>query len=273
MTAAVVDEDRLVHDMPDADYRRYPAVSQSGLKTILDSPARYRWERDHPTIKDAYDFGHVVHGLVLGVGEPVARLDFPDRRSKAYKDAVAEAREVGAIPLLAATHDEAHACADAVFEHPLAGALIGRDGDSEVSLFWSDVESGVACKGRADRVTITDDGQHWLVDLKATGQTANPDRFGSTAASYGYHLQAAFYLDGYEQITGHRARFLNVLVETAAPHFVAVVELDDEALDVGRAKYRDALDIYARCRESGDWPGYTPAFTKVVSLPRWATYI
>ena len=107
MTATeTVDEDRLVHGMPDADYRRYPAVSQSGLKTILDSPARYRWERDHPTIKDAYDFGHVVHGLVLGVGEPVARLDFPDRRSKAYKDAVAEAREAGAIPLLAATHDE-----------------------------------------------------------------------------------------------------------------------------------------------------------------------
>lgn len=274
MTATeTVDEDRLVHGMPDADYRRYPAVSQSGLKTILDSPARYRWERDHPTIKDAYDFGHVVHGLVLGVGEPVARLDFPDRRSKAYKDAVAEAREAGAIPLLAATHDEAHACADAVFEHPLAGALIGRPGDSEVSLFWADDPTGTACKGRADRVTVTDDGQHWLVDLKTTGTTASPDRFGSTAASYGYHLQAAFYLDGYEQITGHRARFLNVLVETAAPHFVAVVELDDEALDVGRAKYRDALDLYASCRANNDWPGYTPTFTQVVSLPRWATYI
>ena len=122
-------------------------------------------------------------------------------------------------------------------------------------------------------VAMSDDGQHWIVDLKTTGTTASPDRFGASAASYGYHLQAAFYLDGYEQITGHRARFLNVLVETAAPHFVAVVELDDEALDVGRAKYRDALDIYARCRESGDWPGYTPTFTEVVSLPRWATYI
>ena len=57
MTATeTVDEDRLVHDMPDADYRRYPAVSQSGLKTILDSPASYRWERNNTTVKDAYDW-------------------------------------------------------------------------------------------------------------------------------------------------------------------------------------------------------------------------
>lgn len=257
--------------MPDAEYRAAPAISQSALKTILDCPARYVWEKANPVTKAAYDFGHVVHGMVLGVGGTVARLDFPDRRTNAYKDAYAAAREAGEIPLLRDDYDRAKACADAVTNHPLAGPMITREGQSEVAMFWADPDTGTACKGLADRVTVTPDGTHWLIDLKTSGATVDPDAFGSSVAKYGYHVQAAYYTDGYEAATGERPRFVFVAVEKTHPHLVTVAELDDEAIESGRARYKDALDIYNRCVATGTWPGYTDQIAALITLPPWAT--
>lgn len=272
MTAAVVDEDRLVHDMPDADYRRYPAVSQSGLKTILDSPARYRWEIKHPRIRKHFDFGHLVHALLLGRGLDAHVVDAASWVGKAAQAEAEEARAAGKVPVLAKDHERVLAAARAVRAHPLAGPMLAHPGDSEVAMFWTDEHTGVACKALADRILVTDDETHWILDPKTTGRSANPRSFARDAATFGYHIQDAFYLDGYEAITGERPRFLNIVVEADPPHFVSVVELDQEAIDAGRTRYRDALDIYARCRETGVWPGYTETFAETISLPRWATY-
>lgn len=40
MTAVTVDTTRIVHGMPDAQYRGADGINQSTLKTILDCPAR-----------------------------------------------------------------------------------------------------------------------------------------------------------------------------------------------------------------------------------------
>jgi len=264
------DGTRLAHGMPDADYRAAPGLSQSALKTILDCPARYLWELENPRVKDAYDFGHAVHAMVLGVGPQVERLDFPGRRTNDYKTAEREARATGAVPLLASKYDEARACADAIAQHPLAGPIFAAPGESEVAMFWTDPARGVECKGLADRVVQTGDGAHWIVDLKTTARSAAPGSFARDVAQFGYHVQAAFYSDGYEQITGVRPWFLNVVVESAAPYLVSVVQLDQEALDAGRVKYGDALDLHAACVASGDWPGYTEITAATLSLPKWA---
>ena len=271
MTTAT-DTGHLETGMPDPEYRAAAGISQSALKAILDSPARYLWERDNPTFKDAYDFGHVVHGRILGVGEPVARLDFTDRRTKAYKEAEAAARAAGETPMLAATYDEAVACAEAALAHPLAGPILTAPGESEASLFWTDERTGIPCKGRLDKLVVTGDEQHFIVDVKTTATSAAPSAFAASAAKYGYHIQAAFYSDGYEQITGARPTFLHVVIETKPPYLTSVVQLDDEAIDIGRARYQDALDIYQRCVETGEWPGYTDVIASTISLPRWATY-
>ena len=68
MTAAPVDLDGLVYGMPDPEYRAVPRISQSGLKTILDCPARYVWETENRVEKKAFDFGHIVHAELLGTG-------------------------------------------------------------------------------------------------------------------------------------------------------------------------------------------------------------
>lgn len=264
-------EARLVHDMPDADYRRYPAVSQSGLKTILDCPARYDWERTHPKIKRAFDLGHVVHADLLGVGAGVHVVDAPDWRTKAARDEADEARTAGLVPILTHEREHAAAAAAAVRAHPLAGPMLAHPGHSETAMFWTDERTGTPCKGLVDRCLTTADDTTWILDVKTVGRSAHPESFARDAATYGYHVQAAFYSDGWAAITGDTPRFLNVVVEIDAPHLVSVVELDSDAIEAGRARYADALDTYARCVDSGQWPGYTDHTPTIIRLPAWAT--
>jgi hypothetical protein len=47
-----------------------------------------------------------------------------------------------------------------------------------------------------------------------------------------------------------------------------VIELDALALRIGRDLNRQAIEIYARCSESGVWPGYSDD-VESVPLPAW----
>ena len=46
---------------------------------------------------------------------------------------------------------------------------------------------------------------------------------------------------------------------------------DPEVIEVGRTKYRAALQLLKWCQESGSWPAYQPGGEiELISLPRWA---
>lgn len=263
--------DGLIHGMLDPHYRGAPGISQSALKSILDCPARYEWERRNPKTKLAFDLGHVVHADILGVGAQVHVVDAADWRTKAAREEADKARAAGLVPLLTHEHEQTRAAAAAVRAHPLAGPMLAHPGHSEVAMFWADERTGIPCKGLADRVLTTADDTAWLLDVKTVGRSARPESFARDTATYGYHVQAAFYSDGWAAITGDTPRFLNVVVEIDAPHLVSVVELDGDAIEAGRARYADALDTYARCVDSGQWPGYTDHTPTIIRLPAWAT--
>lgn len=260
--------DGLVYHMPELEYHDGPELSSTGAKRLLRSPAHYQWEQAHRVEKAAYDFGHAVHALVLGTGLDIVEIDADDWRSKGAREARVAAYAEGKVPMLGKDSKRARDAADAVMAHPIAGPLFQR-GHPEVSMFWTDEDTGVACRGRLDWLRTS--GRPLIVDLK-TCQDANPKTFGRTAASFGYDLQAEFYTQGYEAITGERLPSLHVLVEVEPPHAVSVVQLDDEALSIGAIKVRAALERYRDCTESGTWPAYDPTTIHPVSLPRWAAY-
>jgi len=69
-------------------------------------------------------------------------------------------------------------------------------------------------------------GRPIIVDYK-TAASANPRRFAKSVAEYGYHQQAAWYIDGLEQITGAAdAAFLFVVQQKDPPWLVSVCQLD-----------------------------------------------
>jgi hypothetical protein len=267
---------RLVPDLPEHEYHRDPALSSSGARAILRSPARFAYDREHGRADTtAFDEGHAAHALVLGVGAPLftpcdpqTGEPYAEWRSADAKRQVAEARAAGCTPLKADQAATVTAMAARLREHPEAGRLLAAgSGRPEVSGFWTDNATGVACRVRFDWLHWT--GRGWVaVDYK-TSPDASPDAFARSAAKYGYHQQDPWYRDGAAALGLGEVPFVFVVQEKDPPYLVGCYELDDEALAAGWRRNRAALDLFATCAASGVWPGYADHIT-TLSLPRWA---
>ena len=245
------------------DYHADPALGSTSLKTLATrTPAHYQHDKAHPKSSDAFDLGTVAHSLILeGDESGVEVWDFPAWTTKVAKDSREESRAAGKIPMLTKEWAQVVAMRDAVMAHPIARSMFTGH-KAEQSVFWE--EDGLMLKCRPDA---------WhpgaLVDLK-TARDADPNEFGKVAHSFGYHQSAAHYIDGVKAATGEELPFHFVLVEKTDPYLVSVVELDWEAINIGRGLNERAKRIYQECVESNTWPGY-PA-SEPVSLPMWAIY-
>jgi hypothetical protein len=265
-----------VYDLDAETYHADPvpggSLSSSGARRLLQvPPARWRHEQEHPPAPTpAMILGTAVHSLVLGVGIQPVRIDADDWRTKAAKAARDEATRHGRLPLLRDDYDRAYAMATAVLQHPVAGALLDPTrGRPEQTLVWQDEELQVWRRAMVDHLPHDDGRRPILVDLKTTTD-AGPPALGRTVAQYGYHQQAAWYLDGYRALhPGSDPAFLFTFVEKEPPHLVSVIELDQHALIVGAELNRRALQIYAECKATGTWPGHSPEI-ELVGLPAWA---
>lgn len=257
-------------DVDETEYHGHPALSQSQLKTLLDCPARFAHEREHGRPhRAAFDEGHAIHTALLGVGGETVVIDAADWRTKGAREARDAAHAEGKVPLLTAQAAKIDAIRDAVMAHPAASVVLGAPGPVEQSMFWTDPETGISLRGRVDKVATLGDGRsHALVDLKSTVSAA-PEAFARSVWNYGYHVQRACYVAGWQVLTGEECEFVLVAAEKEPPYLTAVYTLDDLAVEVGHEQFRRALDTYLRCTESGEWPGYATDITTLPS-PRWA---
>lgn len=266
-----------VVDMDEAAYHRHPALSQSGAKLILSSPALYRWRIDNPITRDYYDVGHAVHSGVLGIGQPIRYIQGKTAKgeqsdgwaTKHAQEQRDEARAAGEIPLLASQRADVEGMTNAVLRHPTAAWLLDPSrGAPERSLFWDDPRTGCPLRGRLDWLPNSGD-PFVIVDVKTT-KSANPAEFSRSAVNFGYHQQDAWYRDAIIALGLHDdPSFVFINVEKEPPYLVSVVELEPEAVELGRARNRRAIDIYLECTENDTWPGY-PAEITTISLPPWA---
>lgn len=266
----------VIDGLDEQEYHRHPALSASGAKKLLppSCPARFKWERDNgQPPKRVFDFGRAAHAAVLGVGSPIGVVAAPDWRSKVAKERGEALRAEGFTPLLEHEADQVYGMAAALREHPLASALLNPDrGKPEQSLFWRDFGSDVDCRGRLDWLPDSDGGRLIISDFK-TCQSAEPGAIRRAAASYGYHQQAAFYMDGVRALgLADDVAFVFIFQEKTAPYLVTVAELDDEAIRVGRALNDRAMQVFRDCSATGTWPGYSDD-VELISLPGWATYV
>jgi hypothetical protein len=239
------------------------SLSSSGARKLLppNCPARYRYEREHPpTPKPEYDLGHAAHLHALGAGPDLVVVDAADWRTKAAREARADAHTAGKVPLLAAEHDEVVAMAAALRAHPVASRLLHRDaGWPEQSLFWVDKPTGVWRRARLDWLPKPSPARLIIPEYK-TCRSAEPGRLQRAIHEYGYHQQAAWYLAGVQALgLAEQAAFAFVFIfqEKDPPFLVTVAELDAVALRIGSWLNRQALNLYRECVHTGRWPGYS----------------
>ena len=136
--------------------------------------------------------------------------------------------------------------------------------EKELSGFAIDPETGLMCRHRFDAII---DGI--AIDLKTTTDARKP-AFSKKILDFGYHIQAAFYVDQYNWITGEEIKkFIFAAIETSAPYAVKIYELEQDSMDAGRKKYRQALNEYAQCKSSDTWPSYDQEI-ETIGIPQWA---
>lgn len=258
---------RLLKSLPFDEYLALDALSISRLKVLQESPLKFQ----HALTAERKETSSMALGSAahLAILEPRrAEQDLivwtGGRRGKewdAFKAAYADK-----VILTMDESDQVDGMRRSVRSYAPAMRYLAA-GDAEVSMLWTDAITGRACRGRIDWLT-TLDGRPVIVDLKTT-KSAKPFMFGGQAAKLGYHLQAAYYQDGLEAITGERAAVIIVAVESAAPFEPAVFRVPDDVLEQGREEYRQLLTRLAECEESNHWPPALETESEL-TLPTWA---
>lgn len=265
-------EDGVYRDIDDEDYHRDPdSLSSSGARTILwDTPAKFRADQlKRPDPKPDYDMGHGAHLYVLGKGPLVVEVDADTWQSGAARQARRDAWDAGKVPLLAKQVATAKQMAERVRDHPKAAALLSA-GDAEISGYWHDELTGVRLRWRADwlhpgRSRII------IVDYKST-KNGHPAAFSKSVAEYRYHQQDAWYRDGLIACdVDTDPLFVFIAQEKTPPYLVSVHEVELPDVERGRALNRKAIELYAKCRENDEWPGYGDQI-HAVDFPSYARY-
>jgi hypothetical protein len=231
-------------------YEGLECVNWSTLKYATESALAYRYCLDHdvPAETDAMRLGRAIHTAVFE----------PDLFADEYVVWEGGMRRGGEWEQFRAAHltrtilrpedaQAADAIRCAVRSHPAAGALLA-EGQAEVSVTWSDPDTGVACKGRVDWLSGAA-----LVDLKST-RDIDMRTFGMHVARYLYHCQLAFYQMGLRENGLERATSI-IAVQSEPPYEVAVYDLNDDQLWAGEVVVKEALALVAKCRREKRWPG------------------
>lgn len=256
-----------IANMPNEIYHAHPeGVSSSGLKMVERSPEHYRYQAARAPSR-AMELGTAIHTALL---EPerfttdyVLLKDVKDRRASEYKAAV---KVHGSERVLVAGEaDQVAGMQEAVLSNPAMSERLNAEGWRELSLFVRDPETGALVRVRYDLLT----GSGIAVDLKSC-LDARPDEFSKAIHNYAYDLSAALYTDAFQWATGvPLAAFEFAAVEKEMPHGHKLYLPDETLLQEGRRRYREALNLFAECERSDDWPGITCDGPELISLPSW----
>ena len=260
---------QIIDGLSNADYHAHPAISKSGLDKIAKSPAHYKAAREaEHEGGDALVFGSAFHDYILlpatfQTAYTVLPPDF-NGRTKEGKAMLESIRQSGQTILKAEWLTAIEGMAAAIAAHPKASALL-QGGKAEQSIFWTDEDSGIDCRCRPDYLHPGG----IIVDLKSTTD-ASPEEFARSVAKYRYHVQDAFYSEGYYQATGQWPRgFVFIAVEKTAPYAVACYSLDDDAKAYGHELFRRDLETLLEAEKSQEWTAYSQEI-ETLSLPAWA---
>ena len=245
----VVYQEGVYEDMPFPEYNELGAVRSHDLTAIMKDPYAYKYEEKPDSEASFFVEGRLQHCLFL---EPHVFDDefiiAPkiNKRTKAgkeeYEDFVATAGDRSVI-----SQDLYDTC---VARCEVLDAFKPRgDDQTELSVVFD--YFGHLCKARFDMLQ-----DNVIIDLK-TCRDASPRGFKQSVKSFGYHQQAAFYLDaarnsGMTEVD----RFQFLAIAKTHPYPYVVYELDAEAIEYGRSLNEQALERLLNCRDTGIYTPY-----------------
>ena len=263
------------YDLPDADYRKAPGVSNSMLKHIAydgadpGSPAHFIQSfNEAQTDTDALFMGRMVHSRILTPSEPLPGvIAIPETytneknevkpwsgNAKVCKSWLAAQESAGVRPMSKTQIEDMSGMVNAIVTHPTC-QLAFAEGKPEVSLFkrYHRDNGMVLRKARLDWVSPGPA----LADIKSC-LDARKVEFDWTIWQRRYYVQAAYYLDLWNELNpdDQKTNFVFIAVEKFAPYNIQIFDVDPRDLDDGRREYQRNLALLMTCINEGTWPGY-----------------
>lgn len=258
-----------LYDIPAELYHQDPvpggSLSSTGARKLATQcPAKFKYWSEHPQApKKEFDLGTAAHTLVLGNGPELVVVNAEKWTTNAVKAEVAAIRAEGKTPLKPSELRMVTGMVAALRADEEAAPLLEPgSGVAEQSAFWED--GGVWRRARFD--FLRHDGQ--IVDYK-TARSCRREDLERAFNEHGYPQQQEWYIDAGValNVADPEKPFQFVLQEKDPPYLVVVTTCDPMARSIGRHLNTVALNTYAICRESGEWPGYMP--NPMTALPSW----
>jgi hypothetical protein len=257
-------------DLTNEQYHAHPAISRSMIMDFIKLPQLCYYKYINPATKSEstapMDFGTALHSAILepddfeatyiehvkytGTGSQALNKEFIAKSHKNKKKLLLP-EDIEKIEFMKKNFNDCTYAAE-----KLKGACI------EQSIFWTDEETGLDVKVRPD-FSFNGVG----CDLKTT-RSIEPADFSKSMYEFGYHVQAAMVLDALTISTGvpHDV-FIIFAFENSAPYCMAPLFVSEEALEIGRARYRKALIEMKACFDNPVmW-----TMPREIGLPTWAT--
>jgi hypothetical protein len=279
----------LVLDMPFEQYLAVDAFSNSDMKLLARSPWHFKnrapMKQTRPMLCGSLAHcaalePHALHDRYIFVPEDAPKRPTPAQwaAKKSNEDSTlakewwsqfnhaAGMREI----VTAAEYAITQAQLAALAAEPEIAALLGT-GDSEVSVFWTDPDTGIYCKARPDHLHHDSRDRIRALDLKSTADDT-PSGFGRTVARMGYHRQQAHYVDGIEHVTGRKVEeFVFAAVSSVPPVLAVPYLLPEDFAQQGRDEMRELRELYAHCLKTDTWPSYgTGSGYQLADIPAYA---
>lgn len=250
-------------------------MSRSELMTFFDNPWKWLQGFDQED-SDATNWGSRLDTLVLDNGRfgqkfSICPKEYPhevkgEKVMKPWNRNATYCQEWEAMQpgrTVLKPHEEAEllAAREMLLAHPEAAEILNC---SQKQVWckanWTDKATKVVVpvKILIDLLPDKDHPKHGkrIFDFK-TAASANPNAWPYVCNRFGYHVQAAMYLDIYCAATGEdRTDWAHLVQENTPPYCVELIGLDSETIDAGRDIYKLALSEYARCLQTNQWRSY-----------------
>ncbi len=272
----ILPEDFTPHWLPGLTNEQYHAdktsVSSTALKRILKSPLNFYSShmlgfREEES--DAFRFGSAFHMALLEPTEfqkmYVLQPEFKGTGSVAARAEWRESQKPGAVILKEDEYNDLLGMLNSVQRHNGACNIL-KKGESEVSGYFRDPETGIKCRIRPDFMHL---GSMALLDVKTT-RDVEATEFSKTMWNYRYDIQMYFYSKAIEIITGRRVKYhLYLAIEKKFPFECAVYNVDEMVLERGKRDCDAAMQKLKTCLDTDAWIGYQNK-VEMISLPSWA---
>lgn len=247
-------------------YRLNQGLSSSDFKLLLKSPAHYFARWSDPEETPDLLMGRLIHTMLFEPENAHHYYPYPkcDRRTKIGKSLYAtHLAQAGNKTMIEDTiwkeaEDMTRGVISKLSQTLLKGELI-----CEMSHYLR-VEPELIYKTRPDCINIT---KGLLIDAKTT-QDSSFKSFQSSIVRYGYHIQAAHYLDVCRVIYGKDFDFVWLVMEKEPPYGFRLFTPDTTLLEIGKTEINHAILRFKNCMATQKWPCYDDQVS-TMTLPNW----